>query len=321
MVEVGIRLCGICGTDLSPYRTGFLHSPAVCGYEWVGYITQVGAVVTEIALGDRVVIAVRPPCGQCTECLVDLKDRCAAVLAMARGRDALAPRHGGFASSIVVEATRDLRVPASLTDEEAALIEPTAVAVHGVRQARIAPGDIGVIQGGGAIGLLAMQCARVAGAAHVGIIESAKMRRDIARELGANSVIDPLPHTAGVQDHLSELTNGIGPDVVVECAGLPVLLQRAVDLVRPAGKGLLLSYIGVQTTIQTATWLSKEVTVKGAVGYTHDDFHQAIKFVSGKRIELTRLHTGTLPLADIAEGFARLSAHSAGHINLLVDPR
>lgn len=321
MVEVGIRLCGICGTDLSSYQTGSLHSPAVCGHEWVGDVTQVGSGVTEVVPGDRVVIAVRPPCGQCAECLAGLTERCAAVLAMARGRDALAPRHGGFASSIVVEATRVLRVPASLTDEEAALIEPTAVAVHGIRRAETAPGDIVVIQGGGPIGLLAMQCARVADAAHVCVIEPAAMRRRIAQELGADSVIDPTSDASGVHEHLSELTNGVGPDVVIECAGLPALLQGAVDLVRPGGTVLLLSYIGAQTTIHPATWLSKEVTVKGAVAYTHDDFHQAMNLVSEGSIDLTRLHTGTIPLVDIADGFTRLSADSSSHIKVLVDPR
>src|SRR5688500_4120119 len=140
-VTVDISLCGICGTDIASFTTGHLHSPAVCGHEWVGTVTDIAAGVDGGAEGDRVAVAVPPPCGRCPECVAGLAEYCRTVSFTARGRSALAPPHGGFARSITVEGGRVLRAHPDLSDEEAAQVEPATVAFHGVRRSRISAGD------------------------------------------------------------------------------------------------------------------------------------------------------------------------------------
>ena len=93
-VSVDITLCGVCGTDIASFRSGHLHSPAVCGHEWVGTIGAVGPAVEGFEAGDRVVVAVPPPCGSCPECQSGLTEHCRRVSAVARGRDPHAPPHG-----------------------------------------------------------------------------------------------------------------------------------------------------------------------------------------------------------------------------------
>ena len=159
-INIDITLCGICGTDIASFRSGHLHSPAVCGHEWVGTVSDIGPAVDGFEEADRVVIAVPPACGGCPACQNGLGEYCQKVSAVARGRDPLAPPHGGFARSITVEAARVIHAHPDLTDEDAAQVEPATVAFHGVRRSRIVPGDTVVVQGAGPIGLFAMQFAQ-----------------------------------------------------------------------------------------------------------------------------------------------------------------
>ena len=90
-LSIDIALCGICGTDIASFRSGHLHSPAVCGHEWVGSVGEIGADVDGFEMGDRVVIAVPPACGRCPECASGQGEHCRTVSTVARGRDPLAP--------------------------------------------------------------------------------------------------------------------------------------------------------------------------------------------------------------------------------------
>lgn len=317
-VTVEITFCGVCGTEVAAYRGGSLHSPAVCGHEWTGVVVAVGAGVTARREGDRVVIGVMPPCGGCPECVSGIADRCRAAFAMARGRDALAPRHGGFARSITVAAGRVLPAHPGLTDEEAAQVEPAAVAFHGLRRSAVTPGDTVVVQGAGPIGLLSAQFARAAGAGQVVVIEPSESRRRLASELGVDVTSAPGPEA---EERVRSLTRGLGADVVIECAGVPALLQTAVDLVRPGGVVTLLSYIAQQATVDPARWMAKEVDVRGAVAFTHHDVVRAMAFMADGRVRTGPLHTRTIALSELRTTLEALAAGGADDVKVLVDPR
>src|ERR1700677_2829845 len=300
-VTINITLCGICGTDIHSFRSGHLHSPAVCGHEWVG----------------RVVLAVPPACGRCPECHRGLGDYCRTASLVARGRDSLAPPHGGFARTITVQATRVLPAPPDLTDEVAAQVEPATVAFHGVRRSGITAGDMVVVQGAGPIGLLALQFARAAGAGEVPVVEPSPTRRRLATELGATSALTPDEAGEYVLDH----TQGIGADVVIECAGVPRLLQTAIDLARSGGVVQLLSFLAEPATINAARWLAKEVTVVASNAYTHDDFRRSMAFLADGRVRAQPLHSRTVRLDELEATLSGLSAGPADDVKVLVDPR
>jgi (R,R)-butanediol dehydrogenase/meso-butanediol dehydrogenase/diacetyl reductase len=316
-ITVDVSLCGICGTDISSFRSGHLHSPAVCGHEWVGTVADVGAEVDDLREGDRVVIAVAAPCGRCPECRSGLGEHCRTASAVARGRDPLAPPHGGFAPSITVSATRVVPAHPELSDEEAAQVEPATVAFHGVRRARVVPGDTVVVQGAGPIGLLAAQFARAAGAGQVLLVEPSEARRKVGLELGASMALTPDEAADAVQAE----TGGLGADVVFECAGVPSLLQTAVDLTRTGGVVCLLSFLAQPAKINAARWLSKEITVVGANAYTHDDFDRSMAFLADGRVKVKDLHTRTVELGDLEATLRTLAAGASDDIKVLVDPR
>jgi len=236
---------------------------------------------------------------------------------VARGRDPFAPPHGGFAGSITVPAARVMRAHPDLTDEIAAQVEPATVALHGVRRSGITVGDTVLVQGAGPIGLLALQFARVAGAGEVLVVEPSPARRRLATELGAISAVAPGDAAECVEDH----TQGIGADVVIECAGVPRLLQTAVDLARSGGVVQLLSFLAEPATINPARWLAKQVTVVASNAFTHDDFRRSMTFLADGRVRAQPLHSRTVRLDELEVTLRGLSAGPSDDIKVLVDPR
>lgn len=317
-VTVEITLCGICGTEVASYRHGSLHSPAVCGHEWTGFVAAVGADVADRREGDRVVIGVAPPCGRCPECVSGIADRCRTSLLMARGRDRLAPPHGGFARSITVAAGRVLPAHPGLTDVEAAQVEPASVAFHGIRRSRVAPGDIVVVQGAGPIGLLSAQFARAAGAGQVFVVEPSEVRRRLAREVGVDLAVPP---GGEADEQVRAVSRGLGADVVIECAGAPALLQAAVDLVRPGGTVTLLSNVVQPATVDASGWMAKEVDVRGALAFTHDDVVRAMALMADGRVRAAPLHTRTIGLHELQATLDELALGASDDVKVLVDPR
>jgi (R,R)-butanediol dehydrogenase / meso-butanediol dehydrogenase / diacetyl reductase len=238
------------------------------------------------------------------------------VSAVARGRDALAPPHGGFARRITVSAARVIHAHPALSDEEAAQVEPATVAFHGVRRSRIGVGDTVVVQGAGPIGLLVMQFARAAGAGTTIVVEPSPVRRRLAVELGADLTVAPDDAAAAIQ----ERTNGIGADVVMECAGVPRLLQTAADFARSGGLVGLVSFVAEPATINAARWLAKELTVVASNAFTHDDFRRSMTFLADGRVRTTPLHTRTILLPELPATLRDLSTAATDDVKVLVSP-
>jgi (R,R)-butanediol dehydrogenase / meso-butanediol dehydrogenase / diacetyl reductase len=317
-VVVDIAFCGLCGTDLHAYLSGAVYNPAICGHEWTGTVGAVGDKVTGLAEGDRVVVAVPPACGRCLECERSLPERCRVSFAYALGRDERAPAHGGFASSIAVDAGRVLRVHPGLADEEAAQVEPATIALHAVRRSRLAVGDVAVVQGAGPIGLLVMQFVRAAGARTVIVIEPSEARRRLARELGADAIVSPGQEATEI---IAESSDGLGADTVYECVGQAQLLQTAVDLARQGGSVTMVGYPNEWASIDAAGWMRKEISVTTSLAYNHDDFEMAMAFMADGRVRVGPLHTRTVGLDELEAALVDLGSGRSVETKILVDPR
>jgi len=315
---VDISYCGICGTDVHAYQSGKPYNPAICGHEWVGHVSAVGASVGSVKEGDRVAIGVGAACGQCGTCVRGDAQHCESVLAQAVGVGPMASTHGGFASAIAIDADRLYAVPGALSDEQAGLLEPATVAVHALRRTPVRLGDSVVVIGAGPIGLLVLQAARLSGAGTVVLIEPEPSRRALGKTLGADLVVDPTAEDAAtvIQEHL-----GIaGADVVFECAGIPSTIQTSVDLIRRGG---VVSLVGVATgsaTIDAAGWLVKEVNLVSSIAYLHEDFELCKALMADGRLVTDPLHTSTVSLAELDQAFQTLAEHPS-EVKILVDPR
>ena len=315
---VEISHCGICGTDVHAYLSGQPYNPAICGHEWAGAVSALGKGVANCREGDRVAIGVAAACGQCRTCRRGDAQHCETAFAGAIGLGPLAAPHGGFASAIAFEASRLYQVPSSISDEDAAMLEPVAVAVHTVRRTDIRLGDSVVVIGAGPIGLLVLQAARNAGAGHIFLLEPEDVRRRLGGELGADTLIDPSREDAA--DIINSALGHEGADVVFECAGVPAAIQQTVDLARRGGVASLVGVAAGAAEINAAGWLMKEIRLNSSIAYVHEDFDIAKALVADGRIRCAPLHTDTVGLAHLDDAFARLASRP-NEVKILVDPR
>jgi (R,R)-butanediol dehydrogenase/meso-butanediol dehydrogenase/diacetyl reductase len=315
---VEIAYCGICGTDVHAWLSGEPYNPAICGHEWVGTVAACGSGVRNVREGDRVVAGVAPACGACAQCHAGDAVHCVSALLGMIGLGPLAAKHGGFARAIAIEAARLSHVPREIPDEDAALVEPATVAVHALRRTDLRLGDSVVVLGAGPIGLLVLQCARAAGASQVIVVEPDASRGALARELGADLVLQPGTDDVGAR--VAKACAPLGPDVVFECAGIAATVQQSVDLARRGGIVSLVGLAGAKAQIDPAAWLVKEVRLVASLGYLHEEFELAMRLIAGGRIRVAPLRTSTVGLAELDSAFASL-AKPAGQVKILVDPR
>ncbi|AOS63563.1 zinc-dependent alcohol dehydrogenase [Actinoalloteichus hymeniacidonis] len=317
-VVVSITYCGVCGTDTHAYASGGLVPPSVFGHEWTGAIRAVGAEVTDFAVGDRVVACVGPACGHCAQCRLGNPDHCDTAFAEANGVTDDAPQWGGFATELAVSARRVMRVLDGLSQEQAALVEPTAVTFHAVKRARQPFGAIVVVQGAGPIGLLTAQHARHAGAGMVLVVEPSADRRATARALGFAEVHSPGSDFVA---RVGQVSGGLGADIVYECSGVAGLLQSSGELVRRGGRLALLGFPMVSSEVSYADWQMRELTVVGSLAYNHEDFLGAMRAIADGSVRTQELHTGTVGLDDLERILAELESGQSRHAKVLVDPR
>lgn len=315
-VVVQVRYCGICGTDVHAFESGDPYPPALCGHEWTGTVSAVGRDTGEVREGDRVSVAILPPCGRCTECRAGYGEWCRAATFSLSGGDPAGSPHGAYASAIAVSASRVARVPDALSDEAAAQIEPACVAFHGVARSELRVGDIAVVQGAGPIGLFALQWVRLGGASEVIVVEPSAARAELARRLGATIVCGP----SDAGELVRERTGGLGADAVFECVGRPETIQTAVDLARRGASIMIIGLSDRDATIRPGTWLMKEVSVRTSIAYRQRDFKPCIEMMAGGRVVAEPLHTGTVGFDGLAAAMTRLGAGNATDVKVLFAP-
>jgi threonine dehydrogenase-like Zn-dependent dehydrogenase len=315
LAVIDVRFCGICGSDVHAFVEGWPYSPSVCGHEWVGVVREVAGDVKSVSEGDVVAAGISPGCGACRWCKAALPQFCSTAWRAYDGPDA--PANGGFARSMAVRANRLQRLPAALSDERGALVEPTSVALHGVRRSRLRPGDITCVVGCGPIGLLTIQCARVAGAGHIIAVEPDERRRGRAVAVGADVAFAP---GAELREHIDEVSDRRRADIAFDCAGVPQTLQQSVDLVRRGGSVCMIGVAGGQAAVVPMRWLSKEVSVDTAMLFTLAEMEIAAGLILDGRVRATELHDRTVTLDELGPTIEALAERQLDAVKVLVDP-
>lgn len=322
-----VSWCGICGTDLEEYRDGPVVvpvdrpnpltgqcAPVTLGHEFAGEVVDMGPGVTGFAIGDRVVPDVSLFCGDCHFCRRHQYALCLSWAAIGLHGD------GGLAEYAKVPARTCGHLPDAIGDAEAALIETTEVAVRAVRHAGVGLGDSVAIVGDGAVGLITAQVARAAGASTVVLLGHRAQRLDVGRRLGVDAALDTTDPSwaAAVRD----LTDGLGTDVAIECAGRPTAIDDSIGVTRKGGRIVLLAVLGTPVPIDTWAIVSGERTVTGSVQHHYDeDLPAAIDLVASGRVVVGPLITRRIPLERVVtDGFAALEA-GGSDIKVLVSTR
>lgn len=251
-VVVRVAHAGVCGTDRHLLRGEFPSRPPVTlGHEFSGEIIGVGDGVDPSREGQRVSCDPNIACGACEPCLRGRINLCENLMAVGVGRD------GGFAELCAMPAHRALPVPEGLSLREAAFGEPLACCVHALDVAAIRPGERALVIGGGVIGLLCLQLARLAGA-EVALVTRSPARQRIAAAVGADHVLGYVDEVRGLWPR--------GADAVIECAGVPDTVAAAPTLAARGGRVVVVGVLaqGQRVAIEPFDLLLREVDLRMA---------------------------------------------------------
>ena len=316
-VLLRIEAAGICGSDLKIYNDDHpYYPPVVLGHEFSGEIVDVGPGVEGWKKGERVVSEVHGlVCGRCRYCLSGEKHVCPSKRALGWGID------GGFAEYVNVPSWLLHRIPEGVSFEEAALMEPLAIAVHGIlERAKVEPEDLVVVLGCGPIGLLALQVAKAEGASQVlvtGVNQDEKIRLKMAEWLGADRAINVQKEDPVAV--VREETRGIGADLVIELSGSPAAISQGLRMVRTHGRFLA---IGIPVEPEVALpW--KEIIFKAPSLIFHfsscySSWERGLSLLGHKKVDVKSLISKVLPMKDWEEGFGL--AKSGEAIKVLLKP-
>ena len=304
-VLIAVKAVGVCGSDIHMWRehqSWQIKLPVVLGHEFCGVVAQVGANVIGFRVGDRVVCETAAEvCGECVYCR--------------SGNYNLCPKRKGFGALIDGAMTQFIavrppilhRIPANVPFESAALTEPVCVAYNAlVEKTLIKSGDSVVIQGVGAIGIMALQIAKLRGAGTMVVLgtDMDARRLAIAKQLGAT-------HTLNVQrddpvTFVKSLGDGFGADLVVDCTGMSAAFKQSMEMVRPNGKITKIGWGPQPLTFSLDLIIAKAVTVQGAFSHTYTTWERVLGLLSTGQIDLQPVIGGVYPLTEWRKAFSKM---------------
>lgn len=282
--EVRLRVAhnGICGSDLHMYFRGLYArgEPITLGHEFSGVIDRVGPGVTGIEAGTPV--AVRPffACGACDRCRRGLGHLCAPLRVLGCG----APEGGGLAEYCVARAGMVFPLPAGVTLEQGALVEPMAVSYHAILRGDVEPGMCAVILGAGPIGIGVFLGLRALGVDDVLVVEPSAPRRAAIGALGASEVLDP--RTDDVPAAVRARTAARGADVVFECAGVPASYVQALAVAGARGRVVVVAVYEDPIEWNPTTLMLDELDVRGVMGYQDGVYEAVLDLMAAGRYPL-----------------------------------
>lgn len=312
----------VCGSDLWRYRGVIpVGRPQRIGHEFVGVVEQVGSAVTALTPGDFVIAPFYFCDGTCINCRNGVSSACLR-LGLWGGRDG----SGAFTEGAQGEAVRVPLAEATLTvvpQPEPELIpgllslsDVMGTGHHAAVSAGVQPGSTVAVIGDGAVGLCAIIAARRLGAARVVALSRHPDRQRLAREFGADEVIEARGPQAVAAVH--ELFDGVGPDCVLECVGTAESLQQALESVRPGG---MVGFVGVPTEPGASVleiMFRRNAGLRGGVAPVRDYIAELLPDVLARRIEPGRVFDLELPLAQAAEAYAAMDERRA--VKVLLRP-
>lgn len=311
-VLIRVKACAICGSDLHIFagRHPSAPLPMAIGHELSGRVLETGEEVSEVRPGDRVVVEPVITCGRCPFCRKGEYHLCSHISFQYR------KGQGGFAPYFVADENWVHPLPAGISYEEGALIEPLSVAVHAAKKAHLQPGHTVAIFGAGAVGLLLLLLSRLSGVVDVFVTDVREARLKKAKALGASEVIHGQTEDA-VQKILG-MPSQLGVDRAFEAVGLESTLVQCLQVLKKGGSAVVLGlFEEQQVRIPANLFIQREISLLGSQGYCWD-FQTALKLVNKGLVNLKELTTHILPISSLLEGFELLRNPESEAIKVVI---
>lgn len=301
-VLVKIKAVGICGSDVHGYLgiTGRRIPPMVMGHEFSGVISEVGAVVSTLKVGDRVAPYPVIFCGECEFCKQGKTHLCLHKKFLG-----VLDCNGAMAEYVCVPAKLALKLTDNISYNAGAMVEPISVAYRGVNTAGEISGKNVLIVGAGTIGLLALAIVKMRHPAKVLISDLSDTRLKIAREMGADLVINPS--TEQFEEIVRKETDGAGMDIAIEAVGASPTVQQAMSSLKIGGRAVWIGNSAKMVNVNMQEIVTRELTVNGTYIYTFQDFSEVLDLLAGGKLKVEPIISLTAPLADGTELFNRLA--------------
>lgn len=311
-VLVEVEALGICGTDLLIWEGGMARvtPPVVLGHEFSGTVVDPGDA-TGVPVGLRVAVEPLLTCGVCEPCRRGDENVCVRLGLIGIDADGAAERF------VAVPSHRLHAVPDELPLRDAALAEPTAVAVHMHARSGARPGDTVLVVGGGPIGALVASVARAKDASRIVVSEPNAARRALLVTM-AFETFDPT--AAAMGDLIASLAPADGFDVVFELTGIPAGLSTAVEAARVQGTVLLGGLAHAPVPFVSSAAVLKELTLRGARVYRSGEFDEALRLLAAGRIDAGRIITRIVPLEDGIERAFTALRDARDEMKILIEP-
>lgn len=314
-VLIKVMACGICGTDVHIFNgdEGAAATPpkTVLGHEFSGIIEATGDGVCGISVGDRVCIDPNKLCNECYYCKSGMGHFCEKMIGIGT------TVNGGFSEYCTVPQSQVYKIADSTTYEAAAMTEPVACCVHGIDMCNISCGDTVAVIGGGMIGMIMLQLAKISGAGKLIMIEPVAEKRNLAKKLGADICIDPL------SEDPAEVIKSCGIEriaAVIECVGRTSTMEQAIKL---AGKNSVVMMFGLtapdeKICIKPFEIFKKEIVLKTSFinPYTQK---RALELIDNGKIDVSSMVYGIEPLERLPEILSNASLRANG--KFIINPQ
>ena len=313
-ILVRIDAVAICATDLEIIQYG---SPALIegglpfnknftlGHEYMGTVAALGPGVDEFDIGDRVTVEIHAGCGQCKRCRQGMYTSChnygLNYSNVDKGHRANGfTTDGGFAEYAVNNINTVIRVPDTMSDEEATLVVTAGTSMYGLTElGGLIAGESVVVTGPGPIGLLAVAVAKSLGASPVILTGTRDGRLEIGRKLGADHVINVRENNC--VEAVKQIVGALGADYVVECAGTQIAINDAIHMTNRGGKICLAAFPHDPAMVDLPHVVKNNIYLYGIRGEGRSATHRAMALMSEKRFDASLIHTHTFALGDLPE--------------------
>ena len=314
-VQLKILYVGICGSDVHGYLgiTGRRIPPMVMGHEFSAVVAEIGGKVKKFKTGDRVTALPIINCAICSYCQAGLINAC-------ENRKFLGTmtENGVLAEYICVDEKTLYRLPDSLDDKTAALIEPFAVAYHAMNKTEIEGKNV-MIAGAGTIGLFALTVARYLGAAKILVTDLSADRLMAAKKNGADILINPA------EEDLEKVLERHGLrtciDVTVEAVGITPTAQQTINFVRNMGTAIWIGNSEQMVEINMQQIVTRELTIKGTYVYVQKDYEESIKLLGENKLDISGFISTVIGMDEAEAMFKKLSSGDTSMVKVLVDVR
>ncbi len=301
-IVVKVKSVGVCGSDLHGYtgHTGRRIPPLIMGHEITGEVVAVGETARDFKVGDRVATMTVAFCGKCPQCLAGRRGIC-------ENRRIMGMTHpGAYAEYVQWSAPATYKLPASLSYEDGALVEPLSVAVHAVGLAHIHPYDTIYLVGAGPIGLLTLAVLKLTGGQRIIVADTSDARLEIARAMGANVTVNPAKQNA--RDVVDDFTNGAGVDIAFEAVGITPTVMQTLEVTRNKGLIVWIGNNSRKVEIDMQAIVTRELNVMGTYGATDEEFQRSLQMLADGCIPTKQLINRRATLGEGPELFDQLLA-------------